>query len=241
MGCNHDGGVGSCSVRIFRSFAFLDLSGFTALTASEGDEKAVALLSSFRTIVRDVCSRRGVRIDKWLGDGAMLVAVNPTAMLAALLEVEHAMKAAGASLQVRCGATGGEVILHEGDDYIGTPVNIAARLCDLAPGGEVLVTPELAAKRPPWASISAVRSVSIKGFDDQIDVVLLGLAAGEDDATSCPICTIPLTPDVAASTALDVVGAQVLFCSAECRETWERRPGPTSEEQGSLRSPLMGW
>ena len=228
-------------MRIFRSFAFIDLSGFTALTASQGDERAVALLSSFRVIVRDVCSRRGVRIDKWLGDGAMLVSVNPTAMLAALLEVEHAMAAEGSELKVRCGATGGQVILHEGDDYIGTPVNVAARLCDLAPDGEVLVTVDIAEARPPWASISDVRHMPVRGFDEPVEVVSLGLAVESDEATACPVCTIPLTPALADSTALDAVGATLLFCSQECRETWERRPGPTSEQQGSLRSPLMGW
>ena len=228
-------------MRVERGFAFLDLSGFTALTAQQGDERAVALLSTFRSIARDVCSRRGVRIAKWLGDGAMLVSVDATALLATLLEVEHSMKAAKLVLKVRCGATWGEVILHEGDDYIGHPVNVAARLCDLAPGGEVYVTKDIAADRPAWASVSEPMSVDIKGFLEPMEIVRLGFKSLEGDAIACPVCTIPLTPDVAASSTTDAVGGLVLFCSESCKDTWERRPLVRPDGQGSLRSPLMGF
>lgn len=119
-------------MRVHRSFAFIDLSGFTAYTARQGDERSVSLLSSFRTVVRDICSRRGVRVAKWLGDGAMFVSVEPTPLLATLLEVERSMRTSHSELQVRCGATDGDVILHEGDDYIGSSVNIR-RACAIWP------------------------------------------------------------------------------------------------------------
>jgi len=228
-------------VRVQRSFAFIDLSGFTAYTARQGDEMAVSLLSTFRTIVRDVCSRRGVRIAKWLGDGAMLVSVERTPLLAALLEVERSMDSSRSELLVRSGASDGEVILHEGDDYIGSPVNVAARLCDLASGGEVFVTTELAGHRPRWASVRRVMNLEVKGFTESLEVVSLGFTSLEDTTSSCPVCRIPLNGEVADSTTLDAAGATILFCSDSCRETWERRPRLAPEQQGSLRTPLMGW
>ena len=98
-------------MRVYRCFAFVDLSGFTALTDHEGDERAVAVLSQFRAILREVCSRRGVRIDKWLGDGAMLVSVQPMPLLASLLDFELAISRSNLPLRVRCGADDGEGIL----------------------------------------------------------------------------------------------------------------------------------
>jgi len=86
-------------VRVRRTFAFVDLSGFTALTELEGDERATALLSAFRSMVRDICSRRGVRIAKWLGDGAMLVGVDTTPLVAACLELQVAVKSATQPIQ----------------------------------------------------------------------------------------------------------------------------------------------
>jgi hypothetical protein len=39
--------------------------------------------------VRETCSRRGVRIAKWLGDGAMLVCVETEPLIGAVIELEH--------------------------------------------------------------------------------------------------------------------------------------------------------
>jgi class 3 adenylate cyclase len=52
-------------VRVHRSFAFVDVSGFTALTEHEGDEHGVDILTAFRALLRDICARRGVRIAEW--------------------------------------------------------------------------------------------------------------------------------------------------------------------------------
>jgi len=124
-------------VRVERSFAFVDVSGFTAMTEVEGDEHAVDVLTAFRSLLRDVCSRRGVRIAKWLGDGAMLVCVNTRPLLEAILELHHVVDEISgpiAAVSIRSGITSGQVILMEGDDYVGHCVNVAARLCDLARG-----------------------------------------------------------------------------------------------------------
>ena len=96
----HDQGV-----RVHRNFGFVDLSGFTALTESQGDERAVSVLSSFRALVREICSRRGVRVAKWLGDGAMLVSVEGTPLLAATLEMQRATTEVRLPAPLRCGVS----------------------------------------------------------------------------------------------------------------------------------------
>ena len=60
-------------MRVARTFAFVDLSGFTQFTDLHGDDEAVAVLSQFRAALRATASDIGVRVAKWLGDGAMLV------------------------------------------------------------------------------------------------------------------------------------------------------------------------
>ncbi len=44
----------------------------------------------------------------------------------------------GEALALRAGATHGGVLLFEGDDYIGRPVNLAARFCQAAQPNELL-------------------------------------------------------------------------------------------------------
>jgi adenylate cyclase len=96
------------ATRIERSFAFVDLCGFTWYTDVQGDDEAVdILLNAFRAVVRGVASARGVRIAKWLGDGAMLVGVEPEPLLEALVEIEALITDSGSPLPLRAGFTTG--------------------------------------------------------------------------------------------------------------------------------------
>ena len=58
----HDG-----DMRVERCFAFVDLCGFTAFVEHFGDERTVVVLANFRTRVREIAARRGVRVTKWFG------------------------------------------------------------------------------------------------------------------------------------------------------------------------------
>ena len=64
-------------MRVDRWFAFVDLSGFTSFGDEFGDDESVRVLTLFRGAVRQVATDFGVRIAKWLGDGCMLVSVEP--------------------------------------------------------------------------------------------------------------------------------------------------------------------
>lgn len=227
-------------VRIRRSFAFIDLSGFTALTEVEGDERAVSILAAFRSMVRDICSRRGVRVAKWLGDGAMLVGVETTPLVAATIEMQVASRRASEPMAVRCGLMVDDVILLEGDDYIGHAVNVAARLCDVAPGGEVWAGPEVVEHLPKWVTVLSAEEVTLRGLEHPLFVSRLGLTPLEGTVFPDPVCGIPLTLAVADNVARDALGNPVLFCADSCRDTWDRRPKERPEGQGSLRIPLIG-
>ncbi len=89
-------------MRVPRTFAFVDLSGFTRFTDLHGDDEAVAVLTQFRYAVRSIASDVGVRIAKWLGDGAMLVAVEGPALVRAVVELERTFNDDGL-LPVRAG------------------------------------------------------------------------------------------------------------------------------------------
>ena len=135
-------------MRVPRTFVFLDLSGFTNYTAAFGDDAAGRILSAFRTIVRQVASDRGVRIAKWLGDGCMVVAVDQADAIAFTLDLETKAVEVCSPLTLRAGLATGYALLFEGDDYIGSAVNMASRLCDIADAYEVLI-PTMGLERLP--------------------------------------------------------------------------------------------
>jgi adenylate cyclase len=222
-------------MRVHRSFAFVDVSGFTALTEREGDEHAVEVLTSFRTLLREICARRGVRIAKWLGDGVMLVCVETPPLLATILElhyVVHTVAGPAQTVSIRSGVTSGDVILMEGDDYIGHCVNVAARLCDLGQGGEALASPSVMDDMPRWGVVLSERDVALRGVERPIvasSIAMLGTSESDDVD---PICGVPLSPSTAEETAVDQHGASVLFCSPGCLDTWSRRPGQLARPPG---------
>jgi adenylate cyclase len=154
-----------------RNFAFIDLCGFTSLTDEQGVGEAVAALSTFRAVVRERAGWRGVRVAKWLGDGAMLVATEPRPLLDAVLRMEQALDLRGCVLPLRGGVAAGRVILFEGDDYIGRPVNLAARLCDEAEPHQLLVTASLFDAFGEGLAHRRLGPIAIRGFTRPVSVV----------------------------------------------------------------------
>jgi adenylate cyclase len=214
-------------VRVHRNFSFVDVSGFTALTELEGDERAVDVLTAFRALLRDICARRGVRIAKWLGDGVMLVCVETRPLLEAILELHHVVcEVSGpvADVSIRSGTTSGDVILMEGDDYIGHCVNVAARLCDLAQAGEALVAPSVVDDLPQWGEVQVLREISLRGVEKPVPASSIVMAKAEPERLLDPICGLPLSESTAEESARDGRNRLVLFCSPGCLDTWERRP-----------------
>jgi len=163
-------------MRVTRYFAFVDLCGFTRFTDAHGDEESVAVLTGFRGLVREVASEHGVRVAKWLGDGAMFVSTEPSQLVAAVVQLEHRVETAGVALPIRAGIAGGAVILFEGDDYIGGAVNLAARLCEAARPNEVLAEVELAEFAPPWVEYRPVGTRTVPGFVRPIVVLAMAVA-----------------------------------------------------------------
>jgi adenylate cyclase len=156
-----------------RNFAFVDLCGFTRLTEEDGVDEAVVALSTFRSVIRERAGWRGVRVAKWLGDGAMLVAVEPRPLIEAVMRMEHQLDQRGCRLPLRGGIAGGRVILFEGDDYIGRAVNLAARLCDEACPHQLLITASLFDVAGSGLAGKPLGPQPVRGFTRTVEVVEL--------------------------------------------------------------------
>ncbi|PIE34421.1 MAG: hypothetical protein CSA55_00680 [Ilumatobacter coccineus] len=168
-------------MRVPRTFGFLDLSGFTNYTAEYGDEAAGRILSTFRTVVREVASERGVRVAKWLGDGCMCVVFGQQSMIEFVTDLERRAARVCAPLMLRAGIASGEALLFEGDDYIGSAVNLAARLCDVARNTDVLIPTDQLGSLPEGISAEPMGPVELWGFPQPIELSrLTGTPTGLD-------------------------------------------------------------
>jgi class 3 adenylate cyclase len=206
-------------VRVERCFAFVDLCGFTAFTEHFGDERTVVMLAGFRTRVREIAARRGVRVTKWLGDGAMLSSVDTQSVVAMVLELDSTNPAA-LPLEIRAGLARGPVIMFEGDDYIGRATNVASRLCDLATPGQVLATREVVSHVPRWVEAVDPALYPAHGFDRPLEASTLRVGTGPTMVTD-PWCGLVLPVVTGLDTRFGPDGSVQRFCSTACALSWE--------------------
>jgi adenylate cyclase len=159
-------------MKVERTFVFVDLSGFTKYTANHGDIAAGNLLTKFRAEVREVAAAWGIRVDKWLGDGCMIVSVDQDMAIGFALDMQKRCEDVCRPLTVRVGIATGEVLMFQGEDYIGTSVNLASRLCDAADHNEVLICRADLRRLPVGVQEHPHGSVNLRGLGD-IEVVSL--------------------------------------------------------------------
>ena len=116
--------------------AFLDLTGFTRLTQERGRQRRRRdRASARRSRVAAVALTGGGRVVKLLGDGVLMHFPDLVDAVDASLEL---MERLGASdlPPGHVGLTQGPVVARDGDIF-GRTVNLAARISDVAPSGEL--------------------------------------------------------------------------------------------------------
>jgi len=141
--------------------AFVDLSGYTALTQASGDATAVQLAARLAELSEAAVARHGGRVVKLLGDGAMLHFEDGPGAVRGALELVRLISEAGLP-GAHAGVHAGPVIERDGD-YFGATVNLAARVSAQATAGQVLTTATIAEWETSDLSYEPVGSRRMKG------------------------------------------------------------------------------
>jgi class 3 adenylate cyclase/DNA-binding CsgD family transcriptional regulator len=126
------------------TFLFTDLVGSTEVLDRLGDHAADELRRTHFSLLRQAVTASGGTEVKSLGDGLMVAFTSPGRALECAVRMqqaiaEHNQAQPGRLLQVRVGLHAGEPIRDE-DDFHGTAVVVAKRLCDQAQGGQILAS-----------------------------------------------------------------------------------------------------
>jgi adenylate cyclase len=116
---------------------FADLSGYTHLTETEGDDAAARVSLLLAELVNDVAARFAGTVVKMLGDGVLFHFADPRDAVLASLEIVEAVRPNGLP-PAHIGIEAGPMIYDEGD-YFGRTVNIAARIGSQAGSDQVFV------------------------------------------------------------------------------------------------------
>jgi adenylate cyclase len=172
-----EGRLGSQEVTV----AFADLVGFTRM----GEERPADELGAVAVRLAQLASAqtsREVELVKTIGDAAMLVSRNNTALIDAVAGILHGANSEGEDFpQVRAGLARGEALTRGGDWY-GPPVNLASRVTGIAKPGTVLATEEVVEAATDGYDWKRTRRRRLKGVDGRRK--LFRLATPDSDGSN---------------------------------------------------------
>ncbi len=174
---------------------FADVSGFTALAEKKDAEEVRALINACFEYLVPVVQKYGGTIDKFIGDEIMALFGAPVAheddaerALRTALELMEAMagfnRANGTDLNLHIGINTGPVIAgkigaQDRHDYsvMGDAVNLAARLEDASPDGQIFVGPKTHRQTAGLFEFEKLPPLNLKGKESAIEVHrLIGLS-----------------------------------------------------------------
>lgn len=154
-------------------FLFADLRDYTGYVESHGDQAAAALLEAYRTLVRSAVADFGGAEIKTEGDSFYVVFPSASSAvqcgLAILRAAAERAASEGAPIRVGIGVHAGETV-ETSEGYVGSAVNVAARVCSQARPGELLVTDTVRALTRTFLPVSFVdrRSRRLKGIPEPV-------------------------------------------------------------------------
>jgi class 3 adenylate cyclase len=157
----------------FRTILFTDMEGSTTLTQKLGDAKAQEVLRTHNSIVRDALKAHSGTETKHTGDGIMASFTSASAALEAAVAIQkgladHNEGNPDAAIRVRIGLNAGEPVAED-EDLFGTAVQLAARVCDKAEPGQILVADvvqQLAAGK--GFTFAEKGEATLKGFEKPV-------------------------------------------------------------------------
>jgi adenylate cyclase len=206
-----------------RTFSFVDLARFTALTEVHGDSEAVALLDEFVALTESALGP-GDELVKSIGDAVMLASPTPDAAVRTVLSLMASCQATSGFPLPRAGAHHGSAIIR-GSDYLGGAVNLAARVTGHAAGGQLLVTTGVAdAAGTLGLDVVALGPHRLRNVSEPVDLFEVSAGPSDTHHTIDPVCRMHIDREHAAGSVRHE-GNEYWFCSLACVGSFVADPG----------------
>ena len=205
-----------------RTFSFVDLAGFTALTEAHGDLDAVDLLDSFISLVHESPSA-GDELVKSIGDAVMLASRGPSGrgrLGRAMGTMQRDIRAS--SSPCWCASRFGDQPGRRLSRRHGQP----SRPGDRTPGGgQILVTSAVAiAARASGLEVAELGPHRLRNIAAPVTLFEIRFSTSEPSDAIDPVCRMRVEPELAAG-SLSHDGQRFWFCSLSCVAAFAADPG----------------
>jgi class 3 adenylate cyclase len=158
------------------TFLIADIRGYSRFTEQYGDESAARLAARFAEIVTDGVEAYDGELVEIRGDEALVVFGSARQAIRSAIDLQDQFEEEGHDgdlpLRVGIGIDSGEAVRLEDGSFRGAALNVAARLCGRAHGGQTLVSAATArlAGRLDGIEYSDRGRVRLKNIPDPIHV-----------------------------------------------------------------------
>jgi len=151
--------------RIDGTVIFADIAGFTQIAEEIGPEEIVSILNKYFSLITRACELNHGMVDKYLGDGIMLVfgapqpdenhrfhAISCALLMQRLVDHENAQREQHGlfPIKFKIGINSGLMLAgnmgsRERMEYtvVGDAVNLASRLCSISNSGQIVISKDL--------------------------------------------------------------------------------------------------
>jgi len=196
---------------------FCDLRGFTAFSETAEPEEVMAVLAEFHGELGKLIHAFGGTLERFAGDALMMFFNDPfpiedaplravrmaLAMQNRVAELMVGWRKRGHDLALGIGiavgyATMGRIGFEGRFDYgaVGSVVNLAARLCSEALGGQILLAPKALAAVEDAISAEPVGELTLKGFHKPVPAYAVMGLRQEAEARLVDVDVLPRTPNL---------------------------------------------
>ena len=155
------------------TIVFSDIQSSTVLLDRLGDTDFMRMLAWHDDIIRNTAGQHRGYVVKSQGDGFMLAFPSAAFALRASLVIRERIAGGfeGLPIRIRAGMHSGEAIRHD-DDFYGRTVVIAARISELALGGEILASDLVYALARSLGTFTFgdARAATLKGLEGAFEV-----------------------------------------------------------------------
>lgn len=146
MEVSHRGQVGATGkFPLMRTFGFVDMVSYTSSSTHLTEIDLIDLINRFENICREAIPSAGGRVVKMIGDAVFYIADDLPTGLRVVTELIEKLTSDKNLLPVRASVVQGAVFSRSGDVF-GPTVNLASRLTDVAPVGQILTDSETASR-----------------------------------------------------------------------------------------------
>lgn len=207
------------------AFLIADLSGYTALTEAHGNAHAASVVTRYADIAESLLGL-GERLLERVGDELLIAAEDVVAVVRTAIALRAAVEREPLFPTIRSGIHAGAVVA-QGDRYIGSALNLTARVAAHARGGQILCTDRVAALSGGLDDVSfrPMGPVRFKNIAAPVEIFeVVARLQLPDDLAIDPVCRMRVGMENAPA-RLMFGGRVYYFCSFECARTFTERPG----------------